>query len=63
MDTTVIQLIPHPVSQGHSAGEGPKMEGSGVLNSLSHLVKMVIGTHPVKDPHTEEVDQDQIVDL
>ena len=26
-------------------------------------MKTIVGTHPVKDPHMEEVDQNRIVDL
>ena len=39
-------------------GEGLKVERSRVSDGLSRLVKMIIGTHPVEDPHTKEVDQD-----
>ena len=43
-------------SKVHNAGEGLKVESSGVSYSLSCLVKMIIGTHPVKDSHVEQVE-------
>ena len=43
-------------SKVHNAGEGLKVESSGVSYGLSCLVKMIIGTHPVKDSHVEQVE-------
>ena len=34
-----------------------------MLNSLSRLVKIVIGTSPVQDPHLEQVKKNQVIGL
>ena len=50
-------LSPYPVLQLQDMGKGPNMEGGRVSNGLSCLVKMIIQTCPVKDPHAEQVYQ------
>ena len=61
LTSTVIQLIPHPCLQSYYMRKGGEMKSCGMSNSLCHLVKMIIWTCPVKNSHTEEVDQDQII--
>ena len=39
-----------------------ELHGGRVLNGLGRLMKMIVGTSPVQDPHTEQAEEDQIVD-
>ena len=43
-------------------GEDTEVHSSQVLNHLGHLVKTIIGTSPVQDPHPEQAKENWIVD-
>ena len=54
---------PHPGFQLHYPGEETKHDSSPVLDHLSHLVKTIIGSLPVKDPHPKQGQQRRIINL
>ena len=52
MINTLI-ILPYPMFQLHNMGKGTEVHGCGVSNCLGCLMKMIIGTGPVQDPHLE----------
>ena len=40
-----------------------EMHGSGVSDCLIHLVKTIIGTGPVQDPHLEQAKENRIINM
>ena len=44
-------------------GKGAELHNHRVLNGLCSLVHTIVGTHPIENPHAEQTEQDQIIDL
>ena len=43
-------------------GEGLEVHSPGMSNHLCCLMKTIVGTSPVQNPHLEQAEEDQIVD-
>ena len=55
--------ISYPVFQFHDTGEGMELHPGRMLNGLHHLVHAIIGTGPVQDPHAEQAEENQIINI
>ena len=55
--------VSYPVFQLHNTGKGTELHHSRMLDGLCCLVHMIIWTSSVQDPHTEQAEEDQIVDM
>ena len=54
--------IPYLVFQLQDTGEGMELHSHRVLDGLCCLVHMIIRTSPIKDPHTEQAEENWIID-
>ena len=56
-------ILSYPVFQLHNVGEGTEVHNCRMSNCLGYLVKMIIGTGPVQDPHSEQAKENWIIDV
>ena len=54
---------PHPGFKFHNPGEEMKCDGGTMPDRLRSLVKTIVGSLPVEDPHTQQRQQRRIIDL
>ena len=55
--------VSYPVFKFHNTGKGTEIHGCGMSNGLNYLIKTIVGTGPVQDPHLEQAEEDQIIDM
>ena len=53
----------HPGFKFHYPGEKPKYDSGPMPDRLSCLVKTIVGSFPIEDPHAQQLQQQSIVDL
>ena len=54
---------PHPGFKFHYPGKEPERDGGSMPDHLSGLVKMIVRSLPVEDPHAQQRQQRSIIDL
>ena len=54
---------PYPGFQFHYPGKEPKRDGGPMPDRLRCLVKTIVGSLPIEDPHAQQRQQQSVVNL